>query len=103
MLQASGNAKPFDKHSGFDIYLDGCRFLPSHCTVARVNYKVMTSRPPWAMVGDQHYAVADSKSPVLSPVYNHRTEYHAGTPLHASKKSLATKVHCTAHSQHRVL
>ncbi len=38
----------------------------------------MTSHPPWALVGDEVYAVADSKSPVLSPVYHHRTEYHVG-------------------------
>eukprot|EP00750_Incisomonas_marina_P004658 INCI13490.15.p1 GENE.INCI13490.15~~INCI13490.15.p1 ORF type:complete len:589 (-),score=74.84 INCI13490.15:1799-3565(-) len=74
----SGNAKPWTDRSGFNVYLDSCRFLPSICTVARVNYKVLTKRAPWHLIGEEVYAVADSKSPVLCPKYNHYTEYHGG-------------------------
>jgi hypothetical protein len=38
----------------------------------------MTSRPPWALVGAEVFAVANSRSPVLCPAYDHYSEYHAG-------------------------
>ena len=52
------------------------KFAPPPCACVLLK-QVMTKRPPWHLVGDEVYAVADSHSPVLSPVYNHFTEYHA--------------------------
>jgi hypothetical protein len=65
---------------GFDVYVDGVRFLPDNVSLSRVVFKAML--PNYAVVGQDSSAVADLDSEMLSPTFHtaYRAFRSAGAP-----------------------
>mmetsp|Transcript_27856 Transcript_27856/g.89800 ORF Transcript_27856/g.89800 Transcript_27856/m.89800 type:complete len:645 (-) Transcript_27856:88-2022(-) len=65
---------PFTRDDGFDVYVDGARFLPDAVTVPRVNVKALTK--DFQIVGRETEAVADLDSDAKAqPKFDLRIEY----------------------------
>eukprot|EP00941_MAST-03F_sp_MAST-3F-sp1_P005219 g5219.t1 len=69
-------AEEFTSSDGFEIYVDGCRWLPDSCTLCRIKVEVNTSK--WSKVGEEHYFNALMDSTASCPTFESRCEYHAG-------------------------
>ena len=46
VISASGVKIPYGLDDGFDVYIDGARFLPDSATVTKVGARVMTAFTP---------------------------------------------------------
>jgi len=76
--------EPFTKKDGFDIYIDGCRWLPDGTAVPAVDFKLMTM--DLKKVSDDVRVCADVHSPAMCPSFHdrpydghiHRQEFHDG-------------------------
>ena len=62
---------------GFDVYVDGARFLPDNVTVSRVVCKVMD--PSFGLVGSEFTSAAALDSETLSPSFRAYGSYRIGS------------------------
>jgi len=64
----------FENGDGFDVYLDGARFLPDNSTVTKVSLKAYTQSGKH-IGGDDELAFCDLGGSLLSPKFNLRKEF----------------------------
>lgn len=64
--------RPFDKGSGIDIYIDGCRFLPDNVTVTKIIVRVIDSE--FNDFVDPQAGLPELDSDILNPIFNYRDE-----------------------------
>uniref|UniRef100_A0A8W8LP49 Uncharacterized protein n=1 Tax=Magallana gigas TaxID=29159 RepID=A0A8W8LP49_MAGGI len=64
---------PFVSGDGFDVYVDGCRYLPDSVTFSRVAGRVLDWK--YGVHGGDINAIANLDSDIYNPVYETKTEY----------------------------
>nr|XP_042700972.1 coiled-coil domain-containing protein 17 isoform X2 [Chrysemys picta bellii] len=65
-------SEPFSATDGFDLYIDGARFLPDAVTVTRVAGRIFDSH--YHQVGPDISTAIDLSSNIFEPLYNYRVE-----------------------------
>ncbi|XP_051866605.1 uncharacterized protein LOC127567700 [Pristis pectinata] len=64
---------PFTGGDGFDLYIDGARFLPDAVTISRVTGRMFNRN--YNQIGPDISSGIDLNSNIFEPFYNHRTEF----------------------------
>ncbi|RUS83083.1 hypothetical protein EGW08_009169 [Elysia chlorotica] len=64
---------PFHSGDGFDIYIDGCRFLPDSVTFTRVAARILDRK--YEVYGKDMSTSVNIDSQIYNPVYDYRTEF----------------------------
>lgn len=64
---------PFTTTDGFDLYIDGCRFLPDKVSVTRISASVLDKH--YTKVGRAMNCVAKLDSNIYEPTYGYRIEF----------------------------
>ncbi|KAJ8305994.1 hypothetical protein KUTeg_016539 [Tegillarca granosa] len=65
--------EPFLTGDGFDVYVDGCRYLPDSVTFTKVAGRVLDKK--YEVYGKDITAPVKLDSDIYNPVYEHKTEY----------------------------
>ncbi|XP_076440309.1 uncharacterized protein LOC143279891 isoform X2 [Babylonia areolata] len=65
--------EPFYTGDGFDIYIDGCRFLPDSVTFSRVAGRILDRR--YDVFGKDISTSVKLDSDIYNPVYEHKEEF----------------------------
>lgn len=65
------------EEDGFNVYIDGARFLPDNITLSCVQLKCML--PDYSAVGEAHMGYPRFDDSAFSPKYNLRAEFHGAT------------------------
>ncbi|PAA84032.1 hypothetical protein BOX15_Mlig013049g2 [Macrostomum lignano] len=63
---------PFHASDGFDLYLDGCRFLPDTVTITKIRSRLLTRR--YQAIGNEISCMASLDSDIYNPEFDHRQE-----------------------------
>ncbi|KAH9523455.1 hypothetical protein Btru_040051 [Bulinus truncatus] len=66
-------SEPFHVGDGFDIYIDGCRFLPDSVTYSRVAARILDRK--YEVYGKDISTSVKIDSDIFNPVYEHRAEF----------------------------
>ncbi|XP_013082308.1 uncharacterized protein LOC106067643 isoform X1 [Biomphalaria glabrata] len=66
-------SEPFHVGDGFDIYIDGCRFLPDSVTYSRVAARILDRK--YEVHGKDISTSVKIDSDIFNPVYEHRAEF----------------------------
>ncbi|XP_025108860.1 uncharacterized protein LOC112573069 isoform X2 [Pomacea canaliculata] len=69
--------EPFMVGDGFDIYIDGCRFLPESVSFSRVTGRIMDRR--YEVYGKDISTSVKLDSDIYNPVYEHKEEFREPT------------------------
>ncbi|XP_053100271.1 coiled-coil domain-containing protein 17 isoform X3 [Hemicordylus capensis] len=87
--------EPFHSGDGFDLYIDGARFLPDDVTVTKVTARIFTSG--FHQIGPDISTGIDLNSSIFDPFYNYSIEIRelVITPC----ATLLLKVYSTDHSR----
>lgn len=62
----------FDKGSGIDVYIDGCRFLPDNVTVTKIIVRVVD--PYFNKFVEPQAGLPELDTDILNPTFNYRDE-----------------------------
>ncbi|CAI5777313.1 Hypothetical predicted protein [Podarcis lilfordi] len=81
--------EPFRAGDGFDLYIDGARFLPDGVTVTRVTARIFTSG--FMQIGPDICTGIDLNSSIFDPLYNYSVEIRE--PVIAPCATLLLKVY----------
>ncbi|XP_034635999.1 coiled-coil domain-containing protein 17 [Trachemys scripta elegans] len=65
-------SEPFSATDGFDLYIDGARFLPDAVTITRVAGRIFDSH--YHQIGPDISTAIDLSSNIFEPLYNYRVE-----------------------------
>lgn len=76
--ESSPPLEDFVADSGFDIYIDACRFLPDSVSYTRIAGRIV-DRNYKKYAGDIS-AVAKMNSDIFNPIYEHKEEYRESDP-----------------------
>ncbi|XP_078356622.1 uncharacterized protein LOC144641496, partial [Oculina patagonica] len=79
----------FEEGSGFDLYIDGARFLSDSVTVSKVAGRVLDKN--YTRIGDDIDVQAELDSDIYNPEYNARLEYRE--PVFSPSCTLMLKVY----------
>ncbi|XP_074643635.1 uncharacterized protein LOC141900574 isoform X3 [Tubulanus polymorphus] len=66
-------SEQFGPSDGFDLYIDGCRFLPDSVTITRVAGRILTRR--YEMVGRDITTIVRPDSYIYNPKFEHKMEF----------------------------
>ncbi|KAF7253904.1 Coiled-coil domain-containing protein 17, partial [Varanus komodoensis] len=83
----------FGTGDGFDLYIDGARFLPDDVTVTRVTARIFTSG--FQQIGPDIYTRIDLNSSIYDPVYNYSIQIRE--PVITPCATLLLKVYSIDH------
>ncbi|TFK01730.1 secreted tolloid-like protein [Platysternon megacephalum] len=83
-------SEPFSATDGFDLYIDGARFLPDAVTVTRVTGRIFDSS--YHQIGPDISTGIDLSSNIFQPLYNYRVEIR--DPAVPPSATLLLKVCC---------
>ncbi|CAH1775471.1 unnamed protein product [Owenia fusiformis] len=79
----------WQSNDGFDLYIDGCRFLPDSVTISRIAGRVLNRK--YEKLGPDILTGVNIDSDIYNPIYNHRTEFRL--PHIAATATLLVKVY----------
>ncbi|PFX30101.1 hypothetical protein AWC38_SpisGene5082 [Stylophora pistillata] len=79
----------FDDGNGFDLYIDGARFLPDSVSITKVAGRVLDKN--YTRIGADIDVQATLDSDIYNPEYNYRTEYR--DPVFPQSCTLMLKVY----------
>ncbi|XP_059151750.1 uncharacterized protein LOC131937975, partial [Physella acuta] len=65
--------EPFHSGDGFDVYIDGCRFLPDSVTYSRVAARILDRK--YQVYGKDMSTSVKIDSEIYNPVYEYRSEF----------------------------
>ncbi|KAJ6659435.1 hypothetical protein lerEdw1_018669 [Lerista edwardsae] len=71
-VRKTPSREPFSAGDGFDLYIDGGRFLPDNVTVTRVTARIFTS--DFSQIGPDISTGIDLNSSIFDPLYNYSIE-----------------------------
>lgn len=81
--------KEFEEGNGFDVYIDGARFLPNSVTISKVAGRVLDKN--YTRIGSEIDVQAELDSDIYNPEYNARLEYRE--PVFPPSSILMLKVY----------
>lgn len=81
--------KEFEEGNGFDVYIDGARFLPDSVTISKVVGRVLDKS--YTRIGSEIDVQAELDSDIYNPEYNARLEYRE--PVFPPSSILMLKVY----------
>ncbi|KAK2569928.1 hypothetical protein P5673_005787, partial [Acropora cervicornis] len=79
--------KEFEEGNGFDVYIDGARFLPNSVTISKVGCEGL----PLQQIGSEIDVQSELDSDIYNPEYNARLEYRE--PVFPPSSILMLKVY----------
>ncbi|ESO88244.1 hypothetical protein LOTGIDRAFT_234580 [Lottia gigantea] len=70
-------SEPYLPGDGFDVYIDGCRFLPDSVTFSKVAGRILDRR--YEVYGKDIFTNVKLDSDIYNPIYEHKEEFRDST------------------------